>query len=104
MDPVVPAARRNIESIRRDAAAYQQLRDDLDLRSFACDQLHEDLKFVLADAKRLDWLERLALEPQGLHLHDGKHSGCRGLGLRPRDPPRSLREAIDAAMNAEARL
>ncbi len=54
------------------------------------------------DTQRLDWLERMANEPGGLLLHDGSESGRTGLGLRPGLLIRTLRQAIDAAMDAEA--
>lgn len=51
------------------------------------------------DAARLDWLEQMANEPEGLLLHDGgDFTGRHGLGLRRIG--RTLRQAIDAAMAA----
>lgn len=50
------------------------------------------------DAERLDWLEMMANQPGGLHLHDGdasKRIGRRGLGLSKLG--RTLRQAIDDA-------
>lgn len=52
------------------------------------------------DAGRLDWLEAMANQPGGLLLHDGHESGRCGLGLRPGQLSRKLREAIDQAMDA----
>lgn len=51
-----------------------------------------------ADARRLDWLEERANQPGGLLLHDGSERGRTGLGLRPGNLTRTLREAIDQAM------
>lgn len=51
----------------------------------------------MTDSERIDWLEQMANLPGGLHLHDGSHSGCVGLGLRPGYVRRTLREAIDQA-------
>lgn len=42
-----PTDVRSMRSVQYDCQAYQRLRDLGDLRSWACDQLHEDLKFVL---------------------------------------------------------
>lgn len=56
-----------------------------------------------ADAARLDLLERLSNEPQGLLLHDGepgKSTGRRGLGLHKIG--RTLRQAIDALRRDDA--
>lgn len=53
------------------------------------------------DTERLDWLEREANEPDGIHLHDGHPvpmNNCRGIGLRPGSLVRTLREAIDQCM------
>jgi hypothetical protein len=50
------------------------------------------------DKERLDWLERMANQNGGILLHDGSESGRTGLGLRPGTLNRSLREAIDQAM------
>lgn len=47
------------------------------------------------DTRRLDWLEAEANTRDGIHLHDGSHTGCNGLGLARLG--RSLRDAIDAA-------
>jgi hypothetical protein len=49
------------------------------------------------DRARLDWLDQMANEPEGLLLHDGSRAtGRRGLGLRRIG--RTLREAIDQAI------
>lgn len=53
------------------------------------------------DAERLNWLEAMANERGGLLLHDGSEAGRTGLGLRPGSLNRTLREAIDAAMQAK---
>lgn len=52
------------------------------------------------DRERIDWLERMANEPDGIHLHDGGNHcfQCCGLGLRPGALVRTLRQAIDEAM------
>lgn len=57
-----------------------------------------------ADAKRLDWLGRMANAKGGLLLHDGSEGGRAGLGLRPGSSVRTLREAIDQAMNTHASI
>jgi Lar family restriction alleviation protein len=51
---------------------------------------------VRRDARRLDWLEKMAADDWGLMLHNGsvRGDGMRGLGLLGRD----LRSAIDTAM------
>lgn len=58
---------------------------------------------MATDAERLNWLERMALAPGGLLLHDGSESGRLGLGLRPGSVRRTLREAIDDAMGSPRR-
>lgn len=51
------------------------------------------------DGERLDWLEQMANEPEGLLLHDGgDFTGRLGLGLRR--VGRTLRQACDAVMKA----
>lgn len=48
----------------------------------------------MTDSERLDWLEKMALEPNGILLHsETVTTGRLGLGLSR--PKRSLREAID---------
>lgn len=57
------------------------------------------------DTERLDWLERQANQPDGLHLHNGNpkpSNDCRGIGLRPGSLVRTLREAIDQCMGFDA--
>lgn len=54
-----------------------------------------EIAALKADGERLDWLEAEANGPHGLHLHDGTHAGCNGLGLKRLN--RTLRDAIDAA-------
>jgi hypothetical protein len=53
---------------------------------------------MTTDAERLDWLEMMANQPRGILLHDGTEEGRLGLGLRPGYANRTLREAIDQAM------
>ena len=48
------------------------------------------------DAERIDLLEKMANSIGGLLLHDGSETGRLGLGLRPGNVQRTLREAIDA--------
>jgi hypothetical protein len=50
----------------------------------------------MTDADRLDWLEQQANKGEGIHLHDGGHAGCLGLGLARLG--RTLRQAIDGCM------
>jgi hypothetical protein len=56
---------------------------------------------IYTETSRLDWLEMMANEPGGLLLHDGSESGRKGLGLRPGAMRRTLRQAIDDAMDDE---
>ena len=58
----------------------------------------ETLDEIAADIARLDWLEKMANLPGGLLLHDGTETGRLGLGLRPGNVVRTLRDAIDSAM------
>lgn len=53
---------------------------------------------TFTDAERLDWLEAMANVRGGLLLHDGSEGGRLGLGLRPGSVKRTLRQAIDTAM------
>lgn len=58
------------------------------------------MKFT--DKERIDWLEREAMKPEGILLHDSKKStGRLGLGLCPGGVPRTLREAIDGCLQYE---
>lgn len=50
------------------------------------------------DGRRLDWLESQINERGAIHLHDGSKPYGHGLGLRPGNMKRSLRDAIDKAM------
>lgn len=52
------------------------------------------------DAERLDLLEAFVNEHGAIHLHDGEHPYGLGLGLRPGSLSRTLREAIDSAIDA----
>ena len=54
---------------------------------------------VLKDKKRIDWLEKMANESNGILLHDGSQINIvhNGLGLRPGRLVRTLREACDTA-------
>ncbi|MYZ41377.1 hypothetical protein [Schauerella aestuarii] len=52
---------------------------------------------VSEDSKRLDWIERRINQHGAIHLHDGKHPYGIGLGLRPGNLVRDLRQAIDTA-------
>lgn len=49
----------------------------------------------MTDTERLNMLELWANRAGGIHLHDGSHKGCLGIGLRPGTLVRTLREAID---------
>lgn len=49
----------------------------------------------MTDTERLNMLELWANRTGGIHLHDGSHKGCLGIGLRPGNIVRTLREAID---------
>jgi len=51
-----------------------------------------------SNTERLDWLEKMANQVGGILLHDGTETGRLGLGLRPGNLKRTLREAIDTAM------
>lgn len=50
------------------------------------------------DKQRIDWLEKQIKRNGAIHLHDGKNPHGFGLGLVG---DRSLREAIDAALQYE---
>lgn len=54
------------------------------------------------DGRMLDLLERMANQPGGVLLHDGSETGRTGFGLRPGNMRRTLREALRAALEAEA--
>lgn len=64
-----------------------------------CDELRALLaRYAPAqDAERIDWLESQINEHGAIHLHDGNHPAGHGLGLRPGNLVRTLREAIDDA-------
>lgn len=51
--------------------------------------------YKVTDTERLNMLELWANRTGGIHLHDGSHKGCLGIGLRPGNMVRTLREAID---------
>lgn len=55
-------------------------------------------KRAKTDKERIDWLEKMANVKGGILLHDGSESGRIGLGLRPGTLVRTLRKAIDYAM------
>lgn len=65
------------------------------------EQIAADFDVKSDDARRLDWLEKRANEPGGLLLHDGSERGRCGLGLRPGNDCRDLRQAIDHASDIE---
>ncbi|CAN7607488.1 hypothetical protein LJR034_004638 [Caballeronia sp. LjRoot34] len=56
---------------------------------------------VITDAIRIDALEAMANQPGGVLLHDGSERGRTGLGLRPGALVRTLREAIDSAIESQ---
>jgi hypothetical protein len=62
-----------------------------------------------ADRGRLDWLEAFVNREGGLVLHTGEHwesvslGDFVGLGLRPDNADRTLREALDAARSPESK-
>jgi hypothetical protein len=55
---------------------------------------------AIRDAARIDWLEAQINAEGAIHLHDGTKPYGNGLGLRPGTVRRSLREAIDAALQS----
>lgn len=63
--------------------------------------LEAHIEGLAADRDRLDWLEQMANQPQGLLLHseEGQTGRC-GLGLG--STGRTLRRAVDDAMGVEA--
>ena len=61
---------------------------------------HETL-VMRTDTERLDFLEEMANLPSGILLHDGSQGGRLGLGLRPGNLRRTLREAIDSSMDSQ---
>ena len=100
------------ESVARDMYA-DEWRDSADGPTFESvrDYYTDNASFVIrrfllhsgesADARRLDCLEAMANTSNGILLHDGGQFGRDGLGLRPGNMKRTLREAIDAAMQSE---
>lgn len=58
----------------------------------------------MTDKQRIDFLEEFVNKEGALVLHDGSKSGFKfsGLGLRPGYVIRTLREAIDDCMGADA--
>lgn len=48
------------------------------------------------DKERIDWLEWMAKKPEAILLHAQEKTGRLGLGLA--NPDRSLRQAVDEAM------
>jgi hypothetical protein len=69
-------------------------------RADTIESLRAEVQRLKADALRLDWLEKMGNEPEGLLLHS-QHSptGRRGLGLG--SVGRSLRQAVDDALVAD---
>ncbi|OZI61594.1 hypothetical protein [Bordetella genomosp. 11] len=92
-----------------DAEILETMRGHIDEADggYACDTAEEHViaagRALLArfaptqDAERIDWLESQINEHGAIHLHDGNHPAGHGLGLRPGNLVRTLREAIDAA-------
>jgi hypothetical protein len=74
------------------------LNAEIDRLAATLTQSRAEVRALREDATRLDWLEREANTLDGIHLHDGTHSGCNGLGLAKFK--RTLREAIDNALAA----
>ncbi len=56
---------------------------------------------MLSDTEIVDWLEREANAPGGLLLHDGSETGRRGIGLRPGNLNRTLRQAVSDAVSGD---
>lgn len=100
-DNHTPAAAALLARVDADVAALRSRR----LHPYTAntfEQLATALRAALADQRRIDWLESQANEPRGLLLHDGSETGRMGLGLRPGNMVRTLRQAIDdAAMTAD---
>ncbi len=86
---------------RRNAEFIAHAREDIPALIAHVRELERQVKEMEADARRLDWLELMANLPGGLLLHDGTETGRLGLGLRPGQCVRTLREAIDDALNKE---
>lgn len=55
----------------------------------------------ITDSDRINCLERMANKRGGILLHDGSERGRLGLGLRPGNLVRTLRQAIDDVIRAE---
>lgn len=53
------------------------------------------------DFQCINWLEQMANKVGGILLHDGTETCRLGIGLRPGTMKRTLRQAIDAAMDSK---
>lgn len=56
------------------------------------------IRHLTKDSDRIDWLERMANQKGGILLHDGSETGRNGLGLRPGNLNRTLRQVIDSCL------
>lgn len=55
----------------------------------------------MSDTEMIDWLEARINEEGAIHLHDGEHPHGLGIGLRPGQVSRTLRQAIAQAAGWE---
>lgn len=88
------------KAIGADAFAFLKLVEEATTR-IAMRGVQQVLPVATADSpdtNRLDWLEAMANVRGGILLHDGSEGGRLGLGLRPGAIKRTLRQAIDTAM------
>jgi hypothetical protein len=105
--------RKAFEKAIRDHAHYHDIIDltayEVDgkfdgYRNSVTDDMFEAFKLAFLlnsqDTLRLNRLEELANQPGGILLHDGGETGRTGLGLRPGNLVRTLRQAIDDTMKA----
>lgn len=83
-------------AVSEDVARAAQAKEELPLLRSTITALQQ----AQEDTRRLDRLEELANERGGILLHDGSETGRTGIGLRPGNLVRTLRQAIDATTPA----
>jgi len=103
-DWINPAQLVYRSDVEQAITALVQERDDASLAFYTVvneiDVLKDRIAELEEDVTRIDWLELQINQNGAIHLHDGANPSAHGLGLRPGNMVRTLREAIDTAIAA----